>query len=371
MGKTKNNPAFLELLAPWTVFFAIIASLSPFFLLGMFNHPSGDNFCYTNVFNDPDIDGVLEGVMDWRRRWNSRYFSLFLIGSWFVNLDMIKTYHYVPYLLFSSWLFSAYYLLRSVLGPTYRFFHVAICAFALCGLYALTMPLVSNGFYHVTGAFQYQTGNIFTMLLIGCLVRISSTQNPFSIVVVAALLIFAVVGSTELHMVSILILITIVTFHSFITTASSRYYWFFLLVVTLLSVLLLISAPGIEGRGRHFLDRHQFWFSVGGSIKQLGIWLSIWYRDPLFWLVTSSTVLWLKQITYQYGLYRRVTRLHIAIFLPGWLLCLFSCFFVAFWSMGVGPPERAMNVVYFLFLIGWFFLVFAGTNVWYQTNSLG
>ena len=89
-----NKETKLEKWAQVGLLLAIIVALLPFLVLAGFNHPSGDNFCYTNVFNDPDITGVIDGIIDWRRRWNGRYFALFLMGGYFVSFDMIATYRY-------------------------------------------------------------------------------------------------------------------------------------------------------------------------------------------------------------------------------------------------------------------------------------
>ena len=40
--------------------------------------------------------------------------------------------------------------------------------------------------------------------------------------------------------------------------------------------------------------------------------------------------------------------------MPCWLVILFGCFFAGFWAMGDIIPPRALNAVYFIFLIGWF-----------------
>ncbi len=364
-----NKETKLEKWAQAGLLLAIIVALLPFWALAGFNHPSGDNFCYTNVFNDPDITGVIDGVIDWRRRWNGRYFALFLMGNYFVPFDMIATYRYPPLVLFACWWLAGYYLLCGLTGFSDSRLRTAAVALGLCALYTLTMPLVSNGFYHVTGAFQYQAGNILTMAALGCLLRISVKPNRYGQLLLGAALVFAAVGCTELHMVFMVILVSAITLYGYWTRSPARHAWTFLLLVTLLSAAFLILAPGNETRGQHFPARHQLWFSISESLVQLGVWTAEWLRQPLLWLATLAYLAWLLQHVGRSVLLQRVRLAQLVIGAVCLLGSLLACFFVAYWAMGVSLPGRALNVVHFIFLLGWFGLVSFGVGLWKQQGA--
>ena len=359
---TRNSP--VERLGQAALLLGIIVALLPFLLLAGFNHPSGDNFCYANVFNDPDISNILDGVSDWRRRWNGRYFALFVMGVYFTAFDMIETYNYPPLALFASWCLAGYFCLRGLTGCSDNRFRTAGAAVGLCVIYLLTMPLVSNGFYHVTGAFQYQVGNILTLVALGCFLRIPGHSKRYGSVLLSAVVIFSVVGCTELHMVLIVILMSATAFYGYWTRSPVRHTWGFLLVIALLSAIFLIMAPGNEGRGQHFIARHQFWFSASESILQLSFWLWKWAQQPLLWLGTFAYLAWLAPITEKSIFLQRVRVAHLIIGLVCLLLTLLGCFFVAYWAMGVGLPGRALNVAYFIFLTGWLGLFGLGLALW-------
>ena len=341
------------------VFFAFF----PFILLAFFNHPSADDFCYAVSFRDPDFKYFFSVVFDWYRRWNARYFSLTLLGAFYRYFDLIEAYKFVPLILFFGWLISGSIFLKSIFHTT-RLPAIVAGALTFCIFYIVSMPDVSAGFYWANSALQYQTGNILSIVTLAGMVRIGTTRSNNIYTPVTAILLFTVVGSSELHMAFMVILVTTLTIYIVFTGGARRGTWIFLLLVTLLSAALLILAPGNEGRGQHFVGRHQLWFSIGESAYHTGVWFLRWLGNPLLWLATLLNVLclWSWGFGLKHSSYQRLTRAHIVIILPCWIVTLFACFFIAFWSMGVSLPGRALNVVYFIFLIGWFSLVTVGVK---------
>ena len=339
----------------------VFATFSPYIFLAFFNHPSADDFCYAISFRDPDFKYFFSVVFDWYRRWNARYFSVTLIGAFSRYLDLIEIYKFVPLLLFLGWLVSGFTFLKSIFDST-RWPVVVAGGLTFCIFYIVSMPDISAGFYWANSAFQYQTGNVLSFVALAGMVRIGTTQRPRISTSVTAIMLFAVVGSTELHMAFMVILVTTITVYVFSAGGRHRRTWAFLLLVTLLSAALLILAPGNEGRGQHFTGRHQLWFSIAESAYHTGMWCLRWLGNPLLWVATLLNVLWLWSCAQESRFFQRLRRSHLAIILPCWAITLFACFFIAFWSMGVSLPGRALNVAYFIFLMGWFSIVTVGVK---------
>jgi hypothetical protein len=339
----------------------VFATFSPYIVLAFFNHPSADDFCYAISFRDPDFKYFFSVVLDWYRRWNARYFSVTLIGAFSRYLDLIETYKFVPLLLFLGWIVSGFTFLKSIFDST-RWPAIIAGGLTFCIFYVVSMPDISAGFYWANSAFQYQTGNILSFVALAGMVRIGTTQRPRISTLVTAIMLFAVVGSTELHMAFMVILVTTIAVYVLSAGGRHRHTWIFLLLVTLLSAALLILAPGNEGRGQHFTGRHQLWFSIVESAYHTGMWCLRWLGNPLLWVVTLLNVLWLWSSAKESRFSQRLRRPHLAIILPCWIITLFACFFIAFWSMGVSLPGRALNVAYFIFLMGWFSIVTVGVK---------
>ncbi len=329
---------------------------SPFFFLTFFNHPAADDFCLAVSFRDSGLDNLFDVVLDYYQNWNSRYFSIALIGAFSNSFGLIEGYKFAPTLLFIGWLISSCGFLKSIFDGV-RLFTVATGALAFCIFYILTMPNVSTGFYWLTSAFIYQTGNIMAMGALACMIRLGTTKYPYRYALAAAFLIFASIGSTELYIPFMTILVTVRTAYVVLTRSDRADVWIFLLVVTLVSAVLLGVAPGNEARGQHFVARHQFWFSLAASAYHAVMWFLQWIWEPLLWLTTLLYSLWLPTVSQKSHFLQRIRIVHLAMVLPCWLLILLACFFAGFWAMGDTLPDRALNVVYLIFLIGWFALI--------------
>ena len=353
---TKISHEWINKLMLVVIAVSLLAIFSLFIILAFYTNPTADDFDYAISFQDPDFDSVFSVVVDWYRRWNPRYLSVTLIGTYSKYLDLVKHYKFLSLFLFGVWLLSAYFLLRTLFENSRRIV-VAGAVLVLFVLYILTMPRVSSGFYWMNSAYQYQIGNVLLMSNLACMIRLARAKHQYLFAPMSATLLFAVIGTTEMYMVLMVILVTTITIYVFATGHRYRTIWSSLLVVTLLSAALLILAPGNEGRGRHFVERHQFLFSVTMSFQHLGGWVIKWLREPLLWLATMLYVICSSYVSLQTGFNQKINKVYFAIILPCWMLALFSCFFVAFWSMGVSLPDRAMNSVYLIFLAGWFALI--------------
>jgi len=189
------------------------------------------------------------------------------------------------------------------------------------------------------------------------MVRVETTKFPYYYAIASGILIIALIGSSELYVVFMIVTMTTITTYLISTNRRLRGIWFILFLVTVMSALIMVLAPGNEARGQHFAARHQFLFSIASSAYYTGRWFLQWLWNPVIWLVTLLYLLWLPELLGKSRIARKTTTSHIVIISSCCVIIIFACFFVGFWAMGDILPGRSQNSVYFIFLIGWFLFI--------------
>jgi len=328
------------------------AVIYPFLALFLFTHPQVDDFCWAVSFRQPGITNFVRSFFDWYQGFTGRYSYIVLMGIFSNVSDITKHYEILPLSIVIVWLASSCFLLKTVFDRA-SFIVVATGTMALFSLYILTMPEVAD-FYWMSSSAQYQFGNALAITAVTCMLRLSIAERPRLYAITVALLLFVVVGTTEMYMLFMVVLLIAITVFVLVTGQRHRLIWSMLLAVTILSAALLIFAPGNEERGQHLIARHQFLYSLTAATFQTGLWMLRWIWEPLLWITTLIYVTWLARHSPKSRLLEKIRRIHMVIVTPCWLVTLFGCFFAGFWAMGDIIPPRALNVVYFIFLIGWF-----------------
>jgi hypothetical protein len=117
---------------------------------------------------------------------------------------------------------------------------------------------------------------------------------------------------------------------------------------------VVIIAPGNAVRGSHFPERHRLFFSLGQSLIEASRYLVKWLVNPAFVLSTILYIPVADRFSDRTELLKRHFYSHPFTSLLLLLIMIFLGFFAPLWSMGLVGPERTMNQVYFLFLLGWF-----------------
>ena len=205
---TKISHEWINKLMLVVIAVSLLAISSLFIILAFYTTPTADDFDYAISFRDPEFGNVFSTVVDWYQRWNPRYLSVTLIGTYSKYLDLINHYKFLSLLLFGVWLLSAYLLLRTLFENSRRIV-VAGGVLALFVLYILTMPRVSSGFYWMNSAYQYQIGNVLLMSNLACMIRLARAKRSYLFAPMSATLLFAIIGTTEMYMVLMVILVMI------------------------------------------------------------------------------------------------------------------------------------------------------------------
>lgn len=320
--------------------------------LGRYAHPMADDFSYAlkDASNGAWNAAVWEYV-----HWNGRYASNFLVlfGPMRWGFDAIHLYRAFPALLVLLTAIGAFVFLRALLAPGVTRSQAAMSAIVWTTLYAHLMPDMREGFYWYTGSVTYQLPNALCLFAVALLIRGIRNNTLWVMVAITSLLVF-IIGCNEV----IMLLVVVATFLVGAWSLRRNLRWSAAsLVITVLIVgcaLLVILAPGNEGRGSLFPDRHRLLPSLGMSVLQTIRFSVEWMACPA--LLLLSAIWWMnhRHLAERFPLVRNGFGLQVWQSIPTLFGVVFLCVFPAYWSTGILGQHRSANVACFFFLPLWF-----------------
>jgi hypothetical protein len=353
-----NNTLYtLQNLLYLVLFVLLVAAIIPFFLLTFYAHPSADDFSYAASYRSGDFWNHVVGEY---LTWKGRYFAIFVTVFFHQSGDMIANYKYPLLINLTLIFFALYYLVRSVFEEKASFQQTLFCTLALGVFYIITLPKVSAALYWADGAFQYQVGSIVYILALGSLLRLyREVDAPFLSTLTSVLFIFAAIGSTEIFMISLSTLVGLIFLYKFFIEKQNRLPWSVVLAVTATSSALLLFAPGNALRMQFQPENNQqFWFSIGRSLFHGGEALVNWAGNPTLWFLSILFIPVALYLIYIKGVKKDASWARFFLVLALLLGQIWVCFFATWWAGATPAPWRTLNVIYLIFLVGWFFLLF-------------
>lgn len=333
------------------VFVLLLAAVAPFALLTQYAHPGADDFCYAALFRQDGFWGHVKGEYF---GWKGRYSAIFFTVAYHQAGDMLTTYGIALIILFLLFLAAGYVFVRAVTEAAATGAGTVFLALGFIALFLGTMPKVPAGLYWVDGALQYLLGGILLMASAAALFtfhRTGAKGAAWS----ACPLIFLAVGTTELVMITLVALVGVLAISQAVVQGRQRLTWLVIAAVTILSAALLLLAPGNAVRAEHASpDAGQFWFSFSHATYHAGDTLAAWLAQPALWLATAAFVPAALRLVYLNGAGKNSSwpRFLVILCLVAALIWLF--FFGLWWAAATNPPGRALNLIYLVFLAGWF-----------------
>lgn len=351
---------------------AAVATLVPFAIIFVYCHPSIDDYAIADIVAE---HGFWGGQAQIYRLWIGRYTSNALVMAAGIHPDFSA--RLVPILLLVLFPLSMWRFIHVSWGLIYRYVRTdrdaqsvpsaAILnrpnmkqsfwlSLIVTAFYVTRAPSVTQAFYWWSGSLTYTVGLCLALLLFASLVSHSKSKTVASRVgngIVCGLLTAAAIGSNETIMALIdasLLLVCVVLLRERSRRAA---FWCAVLAVAFIGSLFDYFAPGTQARMAAMPEGHQFVHSVTHSLFHMAKHLAIWSADPALWCASIIAVPFLLSL---HGNLRNksgvsLPRLRVVYFL--WFLAHFATVFPPYWAMGHGPPDRALNITYMVFLIGW------------------
>lgn len=348
-------------------------SLLVLMYLGLYNHPTGDDYYYAvttkRALEETGsvwqmMGAAARGVADQYVRWQGTYSAMFLMHL-SPNVFAEGGYKVVTALILFLYTGGVFYLFKPILchilkGSKYMWCAVS-ATFVL--LTIQTVPFKGESFFWYNGSMYYTGYFAITLFFFGAMCRYLLTGRKYYLPILSLGAVFLAGG----NYVSLLpaILITAAIGDALIRKRSQEA-WSISLVVILMIAGLIVSAaaPGNQVRGEGSVgDIAAFkaiLLSIWQSLSYLEAWINRWWLmaaiglTPFFWKTY-------KRIEFKFS-YPVLT----VAFIHG-IFCSMSC--PTFYAQGSTGPARVMAIVYYGFMLSTlvnYYYILGWVHRWWQ-----
>jgi len=353
------------------VFLFLFLTIIPFIILSFYVHPCWDDFEYSEIAYR---NGFFHSQYIWYETWSGRYFSTAVLSS--INPLLFRSipgYKIITTIFILLFIVSVYYLVSEIASENINIKKKLICTLSFCYLFVYGLPASDLALFWLASTVIYQFANIMMIVLTALFIRFIKNRNEGvskGLMISICLLIFAIEGSNEVSMLTTTIFFAVVFTGNLILTRKFDKYLFIFAVAAVISFLLVYLAPGNDYRLTTSPDSHQLFFSLKNSAIDL-IKFIIYriYNLPLLIFTVLFISFYYKLISVKkHGDIKVIINpLHSVVL---YLIILFSGIFVSYWSLGTSTPYRTLNVIYFIFLLGWFLNIVIIINYLYSKEKI-
>ncbi|MBS1552793.1 MAG: hypothetical protein JST15_12080 [Bacteroidetes bacterium] len=338
-----------------TMFLMIM--ILPFIILFFFNHPSADDW---GLAENTKIMGFFNAQVHYYKSWTGKYFSNAVLSYNPVYFRSMFGYKIVTLLLMLLFIYVLFALISELTKKVLNLRERILLTLSVFFMYMYAMPSLSQSFYWLTASVVYQTGIMMIMiflLLYAKITRPGGTSSHRILIFLSVLLLIAISGCSEMSMVTGVLMISLLVICKLINEKKITAVLILFSLTTAISSYVLLSAPGNSIRGSLYPDSHQLIQSLMTSFSTMTDLLISWiFISPLIFITILITPVIFKFIS---GSDKKPVAIFInpVYVLITFLFILFVLIFTPVWSLGRPPFSRTINIIYFVFLIGWFYNV--------------
>lgn len=337
--------------------------------LGLYNHPTGDDYYYAattkQVLKDTGsirqmLVAAARGVADQYVCWQGTYSAMFMMHLP-PNVFGESAYKLVTAVILTLYTGGVFYLFRPVLckflkGSGYLWCSVS-AVFVL--LTIQTVPFRGESFFWYNGSMYYTGYFAVTLFFFGAMCRYLLSGRKYYLPILMILAVFLAGG----NYVSLLpaILITVIIAAVLMRKRSGKTWGIMIVALLMIGGLIVsVAAPGNQVRGEGSIGNMS-----GFKAILLAIWQSVSYLEAWidrWWLITAIVLTPFFWHTYHKINYKFPYPV-LAVGLVHGIFCSMSC--PTFYAQGNTGPARAVAIVYYGFmlstlvnyyyLLGWFY----------------
>ena len=322
----------------------------------MYNHPSvDDDFCFAYMTRDY---GFWKAQKFYYEGWSGRYISNMIFHATplaFGNFWFVKA---MPFLIFGFLFHAIYTFIGEVLKPLSVSSQTTL-TITFLSIFVIFSPSIIDTFYWYSSVFIFPTSFGFFLYLIVVILRFYQPQYQrirLLIALLAATLTFFIIGSNEVMMVFVLGFLGIVWGYILLFKRRFDTLFFALMLIGLyFAYFWVLQAKGNQVR------------MVGGNVLGGAIATSLLnaLKSTITVILNWSVLLFVFSLIYsRYFLQRNyrsspsnIFNVNAWIAILGLVVLIFLMFFVIHYGNDMGVPDRVKNVIFAIFLVGFFYII--------------
>ena len=318
----------------------------------MYNHPSvDDDYCFAYMTRDY---GFWKAQKFYYDGWSGRYISNMIFHATPLAFGVFWFVKVMPFLILALLFHAIYTFIGEVLNPTQsrRFLLTA----TFLSIFIIFSPSIVDTFYWYSSVFIFPTSFSFFLYLIVVLLRFYQPQYQkikYLIALLAATLVFFIVGSNEVMMLFIIGLCGAVWGYILLFHRRFETLFFTLMLIGLyFAYFWVVQAKGNQVR------------LVGGNVLGGAIALSLTNAlkstvfDGLKWslILSPFAYLYFSSLPDKEEV-KSIFKANVWMVMLGLFTLLFMMFFVIHYGNDMGVPDRVKNVIFAVFLVGFFYII--------------
>ena len=336
----------------------MVVSLLILMYLGLYNHPTGDDYYYAVTTKRALTEtgsvwqmfaAAAKGVADQYVSWQGTYSAMFLMHLP-PNVFGEAGYKLVTTIILSLYAGGIFYLFKPLVCTVLKGSRHMWCA--LAALFVLltiqTVPFKGESFFWYNGSMYYTGYFALTFFFFGAVGRYLITGKKHYPFILGFSAIFLAGGNYVSLLPAVLLMIIIV---AFLIKKRSPKAWKMAVVMLLMIGGLLVSAaaPGNQVRGEGSIGNMPAYKAIALSIWQSVSYLRAWI--DWWWLMTAIVVTPFFIQTYKKTTFSFRYPILIVGFIHG-IFCSMSC--PTFYAEGSTGPARVVAIVYYAFMLSTF-----------------
>jgi hypothetical protein len=333
----------------------LLADLSAFVHLCLFIHPVHDDYHYAFWVLDM---GFFRSQLGWYTDWTGRYSATGIMSAYPFAGNFVTSCRVLSLTIMAAFATAFWPLLRATFGRLLSHFMALMLSLTFFAIYAATLPAPNHAFHYLASAVTYTLGSItglFSIGLFSLALKVKTASRQRWLMWISYFLAAITVGTNEIVAVVFLAMTSFMCLRSWLRGAQNARTWARLVLVVFVFFCVSAAAPG------NYYRRSLSPVNSGTTLRYMSAAFVDWSQSYYRW-VTNLTVLsgafallaTVAHFSHRSSCIGRVRAKQALTFLALWLFVGYLSFLPSYLAQGMASPPWAMNVIYFVFLAGWF-----------------